>query len=178
MRVFIALELPEETKKEIGKIQKQLQKTGAKATWVKPEIAHLTFAFLGSVTHKEVEIIHKILDEITLRPIKLELGQLGCFPHPERARIIYIDFQGDLKELKELAKLIHHDLKKQKIWFDDKPFAAHVTLGRVRKRPNLTHVLKGIKVKKLEFLAQEITLNQSELGSSGPTYSKLKSVHL
>ena len=104
MRAFIALELPEKVKKEITKIQKKLRKAGAKATWVKPEIIHLTLAFLGSVTHKELEIIHKILEEVAAKPIQLELSQLGCFPSPERARIIYVDLQGDLKELNSLVK--------------------------------------------------------------------------
>lgn len=174
MRAFIALELSQEIKKELAKVQKQLQKAGAKATWVKPEISHLTFAFLGSVTHKELEIIHKILDQIEVKPIQLELAQLGCFPHPERARIIFINLQGDLKELKALAREIRKNLKKEKIWFDEKPFVAHVTLGRIKKRQNLTHVLKGIKPKRIKFSAQEITLNQSQLGSSGPKYIKLK----
>jgi 2'-5' RNA ligase len=198
MRVFISLELPEEIKKEIAKIQKQLQRAGAKATWVKPEIAHLTLAFLGSVTHKELEIIHMILDEIRARPIRLELGSLGCFPNQERARIVFIEFQGNLKALHFLANQIHQNLKEEKIQFDNKPFVAHVTLGRVRRRhpkprgvrgspdtelssgsgQNLTHVLKGVKPKKLEFLAQEISLNQSILGPSGPKYKRLKTLHL
>lgn len=178
MRAFIALELSQEIKKEIAKIQKQLQRAGAKATWVKPEISHLTLDFFGSVTHKELEIIHKILNQIKTKPIQLELNSLGCFPHPERARIIFIDLQGDLKELKNLASQIRKNLKKEKIRFDEKPFKAHITLGRVKKRQNLVHVLKGIEVKRIEFLASEITLNQSILGSSGPKYTKLKTLHL
>ncbi|MCJ7792630.1 MAG: RNA 2',3'-cyclic phosphodiesterase [Candidatus Marinimicrobia bacterium] len=178
MRIFLALELPEEIKKEIEKLQKKLRKAGAKAIWVKPEIVHLTLTFLGSVTHNQLEIIHKILDEIRLRPLRLELGSLGCFPNPERARIIFIDLQGDLKELHYLANLIRQNLKKEAIQFDDKPFVAHVTLGRIKKRQNLSHVLKGVKPKRIEFLAREITLNQSELSSSGPQYTKLKTIHL
>jgi 2'-5' RNA ligase len=180
MRAFIALELPEKVKKEIAKLQKQLQRAGAKATWVKPEIAHLTFAFLGSVTHNEVEIIHKILEKEVKKSslLKLELGLVSCFPSPERARIIFIDLQGDLKKLNYLVKQIRKNLNKQKIWFDDKPFVAHATLGRVRKRQNLTHILKGVKIEKIEFLGQEITLNQSTLGHSGPKYTQLKICHL
>lgn len=178
MRAFIALELSEEIKKEIEKLQKKLRKAGAKAIWVKPEIVHLTLAFLGSVTPKELEIIHKVLDEIRLRPLRLELGSLGCFPNPERTRIIFIDLQGDLKELHYLANLIRQNLKKEKIQFDDKPFVAHVTLGRIKKRQNLTHILKGVKSRRLEFLAEEISLNQSTLGHSGPNYTRLKTLHL
>jgi len=178
MRIFLALELPEEIKKEIEELQKKLRKAGAKAIWVKPEIAHLTLAFLGSVTHNELEIIHKILGGITLRAIRLELDSLGCFPNPERARIIFVELQGDLKELHHLANLIRQNLKKENIQFDDKPFVAHVTLGRVKKRQNLTHILKGVKIRKLEFLAEEINLNQSTLGPSGPKYTKIKTLHL
>jgi 2'-5' RNA ligase len=178
MRAFIALELPEAIKKEIAKIQKQLQRAGAKATWVKPEIAHLTFAFLGSVTHKELEIIHKILGEKKLEPVKLELGSLGCFPQPERARIVFIELQGDLKELHYSASQIREGLKKEKIKFDDKPFKAHVTLGRVKKKANIVSALKGVKPKKLEFLVREVTLNQSALSSSGPRYTQLKKILL
>ena len=178
MRLFIALELPEGIKKEIANLQKKLRKAGGKATWVKPEITHLTLAFLGSVTHKEVGIIHKVLDEIRVGPIRLELNSLGCFPNPERARIIFIDLQGNLKELNQLARQIRQALEKEKVQFDDKSFVAHVTLGRIKKRQNLTHILKGVKPKKIEFSAQEITLNQSELSSSGPQYTKLKTLHL
>lgn len=180
MRSFISLELPEEVKKEIAKLQKQLQRAGVKAIWVKPEIVHLTLAFLGSVTHKELEIIHKILERglPSFSGLKLKLGLTGCFPNPERTRIIFVELQGDLEELHHLANLIRQNLKKEAIQFDDKPFVAHVTLGRIKKRQNLTHILKGVRPKKIKFLAREITLNQSELSSSGPTYTKLKKILL
>jgi 2'-5' RNA ligase len=178
MRAFIALELSKEIKKELEKVQNQLKKAGVRATWVKPEIVHLTLAFLGSITPNQVETIHKVLEEKTGKSSSLRLEQIGCFPRPEKARIIFIDLRGDLKELNNLTKQIRQGLKKEKIWFDNKPPIAHITIGRVKKRSNLTDILKGIKVNKIKFLAREISLNQSTLGHSGPKYTKLKICHL
>lgn len=179
MRAFITLELSEKVKKEIGEIQDQLKKAGVQATWVKPKIAHLTLAFLGSITPNQVEIIHKILEEIGQgKPIQLELGQLGCFPHSARPRVIFVELGGEIEKLNNLTKQIREGLKKQKIWFDNKPFRTHVTLGRIKKRKNLTHILKGIKIKKVEFLGKEITLDKSELTPSGPVYQTINKVKL
>lgn len=179
MRAFIALELPEEIKKEIAEIQTQLKKTGIKATWVKPEIVHLTLAFLGSIAPNQGETIYKVLKEnCPEKPIQLELEQAGCFPHPIRPRVIFVELEGEINKLNNLAKQIRQGLKKEKIWLDDKPFVAHVTIGRAKRRLNLTHVLKKIRVKKVKFSAQEITLNKSKLTPSGPVYSKLKRITL
>lgn len=176
MRAFIALELPEEIKKEIREIQSQLKNAGVQATWVKPEITHLTIAFLGSVTHKQLEIIHQILEGVVPSSLRFRLGLINFFPNPARPRIIFLDFEGDLEKLKNLVSQLRQQLKKEKIWFDDKPFVAHITLGRIKKRQNLTQVLKGIKIKKIEFLSNEITFNQSELGSLGPIYTRLETI--
>lgn len=180
MRTFIALELPEEIKTEINQIQQGLKKVGVQAKWVRPKITHLTIAFLGSITPTNVEPIGEILKKASseIRPIKLHLAKIGCFPNPAKARIIFVDLGGELDKLNALTKKIRKGLKKEKIWFDKKPFSAHLTLGRIKKRKNLAKVLKKAAVKKIEFLAKEVTLNKSNLGSAGPVYAKLRRVFL
>lgn len=180
MRAFIALELPKEIKTEISKTQKQLKRAGIKAGWVKPEIAHLTLTFLGSITPNKVRSIKKVLDEATgrTRPIRLHLVKVGCFPHPAKPRVVFVGLEGELEKLNTLVKKIEKKLKKEKIWFDKKPFSPHITLGRIKKKRNLTNDLKGVKAKRIEFTAKKITLNKSTLGSSGPTYTRLKTIEL
>lgn len=175
MRAFIALELPEEIKVEIKNIQQDLDKAGVQARWVKPEIAHLTLAFLGSITPNRVEPISKTLKEVAgkIKSTKLYLSQIGCFPHPTKARIVFIDLGGELEKLNALTTKIRKGLKKEKIWFDKKPFRSHVTLGRIKKRQNLTKIIKEIKIKEIEFIANEISLTKSQLTETGPIYTKL-----
>jgi 2'-5' RNA ligase len=180
MRAFIALELPEEIKTEIKYLQQQLDQAGVEARWVKPEISHLTLAFLGSITPNKVALISKILEETAAqnKPIKLYLSSINCFPNLAQPRIIFADSAGELDSLHALASKIRKSLKKEKIWFDQKPFAAHLTVGRIKKRKSLTKILKGIAVKRVEFWAKEIALNKSGLDPAGPTYTKLKKVTL
>ena len=193
MRVFIALEIPDEIrtslrknlvsdeiKKKINKIQRDLKKTGVQAHWVKPELSHLTLAFLGSITPDKVKPISKILDEVArqIKPVQLHLLKIGCFPSPVRTKIIFVELGGELGKLNALAIKIRKRLKKERIWFDEKPFVSHITLGRIRKGQNLTKLIKKIKIKKVKFIASEVSLTQSTLTKSGPIYSKLKSTFL
>ena len=52
IRTFIALELPEEVKKEIVEIQRRLVIKDAKIRWVSKENTHLTLIFLGGVEER------------------------------------------------------------------------------------------------------------------------------
>ena len=105
MRTFIALELPNRIKKNLERIQKDLTEAGVQARWVKPELSHLTLAFLGSITPDKVEPITKILEEVAsqIKLVQLHFLKIGCFPSPARARIIFIDLGGELGKLNALA---------------------------------------------------------------------------
>ncbi|MBU3957104.1 RNA 2',3'-cyclic phosphodiesterase [Patescibacteria group bacterium] len=188
MRAFIALELPEEIrtslrenlvsgeiKKEIGKIQRDLKKAGVQARWVKPELSHLTLAFLGSITPEKGELIEGILKKVAsqIKPVQLHLLKIGCFPSLTKARIVFVDLGGELGKLNALAIKIRKQLKKEKIYFDKKPFVSHVTLGRIRKRQNLTLLIRKTKIKKVKFVASEVSLTKSTLTESGPIYKNL-----
>ena len=180
MRAFIALEIPEEIKREIGQIQDQLKKSGIQAKWVKPEIAHLTLAFLGSITPNQVEPIGKILEVSAsqIKSISLSLSKIGCFPSPTKAKIIFVSLEGELDKLNILATKIRKELKKVNIYFDEKPFLSHITLGRIKRKQNLSHLIEEIQVKKVEFVTNQVTLTQSTLTDSGPIHKILKSFFL
>lgn len=180
MRAFISLELPKEIKTEIKNIQQQLKMAGVQARWIKPEIAHLTLAFLGSITPNKVEPISRILEEVVeqVKPAELYLAKINCFPDPAKARIVFIDLEGELGKLNALAIKIRKRLKKEGIWFDKKPFTAHITLGRIKKRQNLAKIIKEVKIKKVQFIANEISLTKSQLTEAGPIYKKLTCVSL
>lgn len=180
MRAFIAQEIPEKIKEEIEKIQQDLKRAGVQVRWVNPEIAHLTLAFLGSITPDKVEIIGNILEAAAsqTKPVQLHLLKIGCFPSPARARIVFVDLGGELEKINILTNKIRKELKKEKIWFDEKPFVSHITLGRIKKRQNLSHLIGKIKIKRIEFVASEANLTKSTLTESGPVYIKIKCVTL
>ncbi|MGB9706681.1 MAG: RNA 2',3'-cyclic phosphodiesterase [Microgenomates group bacterium] len=180
MRVFVALELPEEIKKEIEKIQKSLMAIASPARWVKPKAAHLTLVFLGEITPGKIPLLEKILENATskISPVNLWLNQIGCFPSPGKARIIYLSLGGELGKLNALALKIRKGLKSQKIWFDKKPFTPHLTLGRLKKQQNLNQILQKIKISRIKFLGEKVSLIQSTLTPQGPVYKILASFEL
>jgi len=180
MRVFIALEIPEKVKRELAKIQKELKTKEIQARWVKPEITHLTLAFLREITQNKIAGGEKILEKIAQEnsTIKLRLNKVGCFPSPLRARTIFLSLEGELGKLKALALKISKNLKKENLWFDKKPFVPHLTLGRLKNQQNLEKTIKKIKVHKIEFLGEKISLVQSTLTPQGPIYKILCSFNL
>jgi 2'-5' RNA ligase len=49
IRSFIAIDLPEETRKALEDIQRELKQCGAGVRWVKTRSIHLTLKFLGNI---------------------------------------------------------------------------------------------------------------------------------
>jgi 2'-5' RNA ligase len=176
MRTFIAVDIPKEIKSEVAKIQSDLKKVGVEARWVKPENFHLTVAFLGLIDEKQVTRVKGILTPINRfieKPFNLQLEQISAFPHLNKARVVFVDLSGETEKLKTLAVKVRNELKNKKIWFDEKPFVAHITLGRFKKPQNLTSLIEKINIKKISFAVKEASLYQSQLSSSGSTYIKL-----
>lgn len=180
MRVFFSLEIPQEIKKEIGKIQKKLKQTGIQARWVKPEISHLTLVFLGTITPEKINPLRQIVTEINsqIRPIRLSFLKIGCLPSLTKPRVIFVSLKGELNTLNNLAIKIRKKLKKEKIYFDQKPFFPHLTLGRLKKGQNLTSVIERIKIPQVEFRVKQVSLVQSILTPSGPIYKTLEPTFL
>ena len=178
MRTFISLELPSEVKQEIALAQQELRFCLPQVHLVNPQTIHLTLAFLGSISPNKIQIIKKILEKIVSAPIKLKLHRLGSFPNPKKPRIIYLDLKGDLDELDRLVKNLRYQLKKKCVYFDDKPFSAHITLARIKKRQNLTTVITKIQIPPKEFLAEEVNFTKSILTPAGPIYETIKEVFL
>lgn len=180
MRIFIALKIPEIVKKEAKIIQLKLKKSGFQAIWVKPSNLHLTLAFLGSVKPEAVKPLNQILAKSASRiePVKLHLSKLDAFPGSAEARVIFLDLGGEKEKLRALASKIREQLKKESFRFDEKNFQAHLTLGRMKKKKDITRMIRRIRIKKKRFELETISLIKSQLTPTGPVYTSLKSFPL
>jgi 2'-5' RNA ligase len=54
MRVFIAIQIPEQVKLCVGRIRESLRPSGADIKWVEDDNYHITLKFLGEVDQKEI----------------------------------------------------------------------------------------------------------------------------
>ncbi len=180
MRAFIALEIPEQIKQTVEKIQQELKQSGFQAHWVKPKTAHLTLAFLGSITSDKIRVIEKILKEVAcqIKPVKIQLYKIDFFPSLNKREIIFVNLKGELGKLNALSLKIRRRLKEAGIYFDEKKFVAHLTLGRIKNHQNNLEKINKIKFKRIKFVAKKISLIKSQLTKGGPIYKTIKCVFL
>ena len=180
MKVFVGVNSPLQIKEEIVLIQQQLERLEIKARWVKPEVAHLTVVFLGSIKENHVKTVETILADSTRKvsQISLTLSKVEAFPNLRRATTVILSLDGEIKRLEGLTQKIREGLKAKGLPFDTKPFIPHLTLGRLRKRQNLTEIAAKIKIKSAKFVFKELILFESKTFTEGPEYRKINTFPL
>jgi 2'-5' RNA ligase len=178
MRTFIAIELPEEIRTILSRIQDELKQTQADVKWVKPENIHLTLKFLGEIEQDLIKKIHPILDGIAQKnsPFSLYLSQLGAFPKLQYPRVIWIGLTND-QQVSEIAKDLEKGMLKIGLPAESRPFSSHITLGRVRSGLNrkalvekIESLNKNLSSPQPEFKVLGLTLFKSTLTPQGPIY--------
>ncbi len=138
MRLFVALVLPAVVTDELAAVQQQLQRSGAHPVkWVAPAAIHLTVQFLGEVADTRVAALLTALEPLhatsTTLPIHLGLGAAGAFPHLRRPQTVWVGVEGDLEALNCLQQAVTTALMPFGFPPEERPFRAHLTLGRVRR---------------------------------------------
>jgi 2'-5' RNA ligase len=179
MRCFIAIDLPDEIKKELAKAQKALPIEDAKLTNVNPELLHLTLRFLGEISDFQVNKIKEILKKIKLNKFRAKLNSIGIFPNENFIRVVWVGLEPNDK-FNDLRNEIEKELEKAGFKKDER-FESHVTLTRIKwlkDKKNFVEKIKKIKVKSLEFEVEDIKLKKSALSPKGPVYEDIFKVNL
>jgi len=169
MRAFIAIEIPDNIKKDIINIQQQLPEFVGKKTEI--ENLHLTLKFLGWVDDKKIEEVKKILEKIKYPKFETEIRSLGIFAD----RIIWLS----MLNCDELQKQI--DDRLLGLFEKEERFMGHLTIGRVKQlksRKKFKEELERIRIKPLKFEISEFILKKSTLRRSGPIYEDIESYNL
>lgn len=185
VRAFVAVELSEEVRENAGRIADQLQQAGQGVKWVAPENMHLTLKFLGNVPE---ELLPRVSDALTdstrnFGPIELTVGGVGSFPPKGKPRVIWLGVSGQTKRLTQVAGLIDTALETVGFTPENRPYSAHLTLGRIkggRKKKgggdtNWRLILPdyaGVEVG--DLTVSEVVLFKSDLTPEGPIYTALE----
>ncbi|MCX6741776.1 MAG: RNA 2',3'-cyclic phosphodiesterase [Candidatus Pacearchaeota archaeon] len=173
MRCFLAIDLPEEVKEELLRIEREIQPFLV-GNFVESKNMHLTLKFLGEIDEAKLKDIRKKLKKIKLKKFKAGLGKFGFFS-PSFIRVVWISV-----EPKEIIKGLYEEIEKA---LGNKPagFESHVALVRVKKiddkRSFLSKTLR-IKIKTKGFEVKEFVLKKSTLTPNGPIYEDLEEFEL
>lgn len=179
IRTFLAMELPEDVQIFLGGISNDLKKTGADVKWVTPSNIHLTLKFIGDTAPQKIPLIQSHLEKAFLseQPLELEVQGLGVFPSYRRPRVVWAGVQDKLGILAQAAKKVDRSLVVLGFQPEQRPFKAHLTLGRVRSnhgdQPLADAVRKMESIPGPAFVAHHVTLFKSTLKPSGAEYLPL-----
>ena len=174
MRLFIAIDLPEEIKQILEEVKAPLKDIkGVKP--VKKDNIHITLKFLGEVDDNKLSQIISALRKVSFKPFSVYLDKLGFFPNEKRIRVLWVDAKPE-KPLKELKQQIDKVLPSFK---DDHPFKSHITFARIKYIPSwndkkkILELITNKQLGKKEFLVDTFKLYKSILTPKGPIYGVL-----
>lgn len=184
IRSFIAIEINQKTRENIGEWIVKLCKTEADVKWVEPENLHVTLKFLGYIKDEEVVDISKAIKESVqdICPFSLSIEGLGAFPDLKRPNVVFVNIKEADKNLATLHTRLDERLSSFGIKRENRRYEPHLTIGRVRSRKNTNLLTHEIESNKAIFFGQElvesIALMMSELSPEGPRYSRLDTIAL
>ncbi len=187
VRVFIAVEIPLSIRQAIHDQTESMRAAlGSIIRWIPIENMHLTLKFIGDVSPANVDALAQMLtaETMTCAPFAMQIGGLGSFPTPRRARVIWIGIQAPAA-LAFLQRGLESAAARLGYEAETRPFSPHLTIGRVRQQVNASdqqQVRAALEQTQVGDLgAAEVTsvhLFKSELKSSGAEYTRLFSAPL
>lgn len=184
-RIFIAINLPEEVKKELQPYQSKWPELPVR--WTKLDNVHITLVFIGDVGDKGVVEVSRIVKEVTSRhsPFPVHLAKV-CYGPTDKMPPRMIWAVGDRSQEftllrdaieKSLLALPHIHFPQAK-----REFTPHITLGRMRQwewqqiepeeRPEVTEELD------IKWQVESVELMESKLKRRGAEYTIVESVSL
>ncbi|MEO0138920.1 MAG: RNA 2',3'-cyclic phosphodiesterase [candidate division WOR-3 bacterium] len=172
MRVFIALNIPEDAKRVIYDAAKEIYK---KYPFIKPvpkENLHITLRFIGDIGDRECANLLDSIGDLG-KSFTLTFNSIGGFPTEFGARVIWVGVEEE-KMLIELSKRVDGIVDSLGLPPRDKPFVPHITIARTGKPVNV----EGFKIKRETFIAGEVVVYQSILAKPNAIYKPLKVLKL
>lgn len=176
MRVFIAVDLPNEIRKQLKELQRELRPLTNSARWVAPESTHITLKFLGEVPEKRIEQVDGALGGLKWKPFTVSVHGVGFFPGARSPRIFWAGMEAPT--MQRLTEQL--DARMERLGFDreKRAFRPHITLARAKdSRIDSSLVAASAKYEEHDFgsfTADRIYLFQSTLKPAGAVYTKVK----
>ncbi len=180
-RLFIAINLPLEIKREIAQIKEELEGDFEKGVkWVKNENLHITVCFLGDVKEGNLNELKNDLSQLKVGVMKIDLNRIRYVPDRRKAKLIWIEGVGEgVKKLKNKIDNILINSKVLNYQPDERDFILHVTLGRTKSFEYRSIPLEEIPLLEDEphfsFTAASFELMESKLKKGGPEYKIINS---
>ena len=177
MRVFVALDIPEDIRRSISDLRSRLEGHCPQARWVRAESMHLTLKFMGEVAPERIENIRAALAAVRSgSPVQMEFRGVGFFPNERHPRVCWVGISAS-PNLAGLAAEIERRLEQLGAPREQRPFRPHLTLARFRSEDGLPRLREAIgqleHVELGSMTAEKLHLYESRLKPGGAEYTRL-----
>jgi RNA 2',3'-cyclic 3'-phosphodiesterase len=179
VRLFVALEIPEEIRAAIAAFGRELKPLDDSWKWTRAENLHVTLKFLGEIPSGKLESVRQALRGVPGEwPIEVKFSGLGFFPNERRPRVLWVGMKAP-QSLPALAAAIDTSLAKVGLAKEERELTPHLTLARSKAEriaPELREVLAKYSTREFGMTnASAFHLVESKLKSTGPEYTTLES---
>jgi len=173
MRYFLAIQLPIEVRRHLRAMQLmiagRLDPLRKIVSWNPIDNFHLTLKFLGEVDEAQVPALRRLPEpRAAIAPFSMRIGGPLLLPPYGHIRVISANVLGEVARARSLAEALDADCGAIGIAREVRPWLAHVTIGRVRRR------LERCQMPDAEpgptFVVNSMALMSSELRPAGPVY--------
>ena len=183
MRLFVALELPDEVRAALVELIAQLTPLCRGAKWARAEGMHVTLKFIGHAvadgdTEKLAAVRAALATVKSDTPVDMRYRGTGFFPDARRPSVFWAGIQAS-PNLAPLAADIEKALEPLGIPREARPFVPHLTLARFKSSGRVKRVVvEAEKFAEREFGSSretEFHLFESKLRSDAAEHTKLES---
>lgn len=184
MRLFFAVNLSEQVRKEVVDALAAFPLARPPWRWVGAENLHITLKFLGERAEDELDdlVASARTAAGAFAPFGFRLGAFGGFPSIRRPRVLFYQVEEGSRSLCNLADKLEGVLAaRMGIARENRPFRAHLTVARVKGTLDRSAREAIALVPPLRGTVQEVHsffLMESELRREGARYRVLKEIEL
>ena len=177
MRLFTAIDLSADVLLRLEQMMSILRPE-ASVKWSPVDNLHVTIKFIGEWPEARLEELNDALTSLLPRqPFEAELKELGWFPNERSPRILWVGVHGG-DPLLELARETDERLAELGIPKEERGFAPHLTLARMKKPVPLDGLRQKIKefqpASMGSFPVARFVLFRSYPGSNASIYRKIR----
>lgn len=179
-RVFCAVELPEEVRRQLEEHTLKLRKAvpDAAASWSRVENIHLTLKFFGNVALDRIPVITEVASRTVAEfsPLTIGIGNTGVFPRPSRAQVLWIGVSDPSGKLLALQERLESECAAEGFPKEDRAYRPHLTIARIRRPEGARHLADAhlqMHFKDINIELDELILFRSELSPKGSKYTPI-----
>lgn len=183
IRIFFAIDLPAPVRETLGRFIGELKKTAKSRSirWSKPDNLHITLQFMPEVRAEHLEgMIQCVREELKtiVNKMHFTFGSIHLFPSAYRPRVIVLDILPQ-EPLVELSRHVGRGITAMQYDIENRPFRAHLTLGRIKHQDMRLDFLSTVKAPKINDMAvEDVVLFRSEPQEDGSHYTVLERIAL